>query len=113
VERDRACANIVAENLAATGFAQQGDVAGADAIDWLRTHSVDLARYNLLLLDPPYRDSAMLTAALQALDRATLREQALVVVEHHRSQPLPPLQHLAHVRDRDYGTTRLTFFRFA
>jgi 16S rRNA (guanine(966)-N(2))-methyltransferase RsmD len=112
VERDRACANIVAENLAATGFAPQGDVAGADVIDWLRAHSADLTTYNLLLLDPPYRDSGSLSGALQALDRSPLRQQALVVVEHHRSQPLPPLHHLAHVRDRDYGTTRLTFFRY-
>ena len=112
VERDRACANIVAENLAATGFAQQGDVASADAIDWLRQHASGLATYNLLLLDPPYRDSGALTAVLEALDRAPLRDQALLVVEHHRSQPLPPLPRLTQVRDRDYGTTRLTFFRY-
>jgi 16S rRNA (guanine(966)-N(2))-methyltransferase RsmD len=112
VERDRACANIVAENLAATGFAQQGDVAGAEVTDWLRAHSSDLATYNLLLVDPPYRDGAGLTAALHALDAAPLREQALVVVEHHRSQPLPALRRLTYVRDRDYGTTRVTFFRY-
>jgi 16S rRNA (guanine966-N2)-methyltransferase len=113
VERDRACANIVAENLAATGFAQQGDVASADAIDWLRAHKSDLTTYNLLLLDPPYRDSAALSDTLHALDQAPLRDQALVVVEHYRDQPLPSLQHLAQLRERDYGTTRLTFFRYA
>jgi 16S rRNA (guanine966-N2)-methyltransferase len=112
VERDRSCANIVAENLAATGFAQQGDVADADVADWLRTHASDLAAYNLLLLDPPYRDAGGLTHALQLLDGAPLREQALLVVEHHRSQPLPSLKRLTYVRDRDYGTTRLTFFRY-
>ena len=112
VERDQACANIVAENLAATGFAQQGDVAGADAIEWLRSHTSDLATYNLLLLDPPYRDRTGLSAALQALDRAPLREEAVVVVEHHRTQPLPATQRLALVRNRDYGTTRLTFYRY-
>jgi 16S rRNA G966 N2-methylase RsmD len=102
----------VAENLAATGFAQQGDVVSADAIEWLRASGSNLASYNLLLLDPPYRDGVTLTAALQALDRASLRDEALLVVEHHRSQPMPPLQRLTHVRDRDYGTTRLTFLRY-
>jgi 16S rRNA (guanine(966)-N(2))-methyltransferase RsmD len=112
VERDRSCATIVAENLTATGFAQQGDVASAEAIDWLRAHGGDLATYNLLLLDPPYRDAVSLISTLETLDRTLLRDQALVVVEHHRSQPVPPLQRLAHVRDRDYGTTRLTFLRY-
>ncbi|TME79224.1 MAG: RsmD family RNA methyltransferase [Chloroflexi bacterium] len=96
VERDRSCANIVAENLAATGFAPQGDVASAD----------------VLLVDPPYRDASALNLALQALDRGPLRDQALVAVEHHRSQPLPALQRLTHVRERDYGATRLTFLRY-
>ena len=113
VERDRGCANIVAENLVATGFAQQGDVVSADAIEWLRAPTGDLTSYNLLLVDPPYRDGVTLTAALEALDRAPLRDQALLVVEHHRSQPIPPLQHLTQVRERDYGSTRLTFLRYA
>jgi hypothetical protein len=34
------------------------------------------------------------------------------VVEHHRSQPLPALQRLSFVRDRNYGATRLTFLRY-
>jgi 16S rRNA (guanine(966)-N(2))-methyltransferase RsmD len=112
VERDRACATIVAENLAATGFAPQGDVVSADAVDWLRAPGGDLASYNLLLLDPPYRDGVTLTAALEALERAPLRDHALVVVEHHRTQPIPPLQRLTYVRERDYGSTRLTFLRY-
>src|SRR5207248_1249766 len=44
--------------------------------------------------------------------RGPLRDQALVAVEHHRSQPLPALQRLTHVRERDYGATRLTFLRY-
>jgi 16S rRNA (guanine966-N2)-methyltransferase len=112
VELDRACANILAENLAATGFAQQGDVATADAIHWLRAHASDLAAYNLLLLDPPYRDAGALGSTLRTLDGLPLRDQALVVVEHHRAQPLPPMQRLTEVRSRDYGTTRLTFYRY-
>ncbi|TMD42726.1 MAG: 16S rRNA (guanine(966)-N(2))-methyltransferase RsmD [Chloroflexi bacterium] len=75
-------------------------------------HAGDLTSYNLLLLDPPYRDSGGLISALQALDHSLLRDQALLVVEHHRSQPIPPLERLVHVRDRNYGTTRLTFFRY-
>jgi 16S rRNA G966 N2-methylase RsmD len=88
-------------------------VVSADAVEWLKAPTGDLATYNLLLLDPPYRDGLTLTAALQALDRAALRDQALLVVEHHRTQPVPPLQRLTQVRERDYGTTRLTFLRYA
>ena len=82
------------------------------AIDWLRSHTGDLATYNLVVLDPPYRDGAALTATLEALDRAPLRDQALMVVEHYRTQKVPSLERLKEVRERDYGSTRLTFLRY-
>ena len=111
VDSERACATIVSDNLGLTGFAQHGDVFIAEATQWLRAHKADLSDYNLLLLDPPYRDERALTETLRALDGMPLREEALVVVEHHRAQPLPVLARLTEVRTRDYGTTRLTFLR--
>lgn len=112
VDSARSCANIVTENLGLTGYAQQADVACADVTQWLRTHGPILSDYNLLLLDPPYRDDRALAQSLQTLDASTLRVEALVVVEHHRAQPLPELDRLKHVRARDYGMSRLTFLRY-
>ncbi|HYM50119.1 MAG TPA: 16S rRNA (guanine(966)-N(2))-methyltransferase RsmD [Candidatus Limnocylindrales bacterium] len=110
VDSERTCVNIVSENLASTGFAQRARVACAEATDWLRAHHDDLSDFNLIVVDPPYHD-AVLDRVLTALDAAPLRSQALVLVEHHRSDPLPPLQRLTSVRSRDYGTTRLSFLR--
>lgn len=112
VDRDRSCANIVTENLAATGFAQQADVHCADSVDWLKAHPGNLIEYNLLLIDPPYRGTA-LAAALTTLDGMPLRPDSLVVVEHHRAEKLAPTTHLRPVRENTYGTTRLSFLRYA
>lgn len=111
VDRERACANIVSENLAAMGFAQQGEVHCAPVVDWLKAHQGELSRYNLIVLDPPYRD-ADLTGTLAVLDRAPLRTDALLVIEHHRDQALPATERLRFVRQRDYGMTRLSFARY-
>jgi 16S rRNA (guanine966-N2)-methyltransferase len=111
VERARACATIVAENLAATGYASQAEVACADVIDWLATHRTEFSGINLILLDPPYHDP-ILDRALLTLDETPLRPQALVVAEHHCSDPLPELRRLRPVEARDYGTTRLSFLRY-
>ena len=111
VDSARACATIVAENLAATGFASQGEMACADVIDWLSIHRSELSSINLILLDPPYHDP-ILDRVLQALDRAPLKSEALVVAEHHRSDLLPVLSRLRPVQARDYGTTRLSFMRY-
>ncbi len=110
VDREQACANIVTENLAAMGFAHQGDVHCAPVTDWLMAHQADLATYNLIVLDPPYRGAA-LAGTLSMLERATLRPDALVIVEHHRAQDLPAMERLRLVRRSDYGMTRLSFLR--
>ena len=110
VDRERSCVNIVTENLAATRFAPQGDVACAEAADWLKAHRGDLSRYHVILLDPPYHDPA-LEETLKALDAGALHARALVVVEHHKTDALPELIRLIPVQEKTYGTTRLTFLR--
>jgi 16S rRNA (guanine966-N2)-methyltransferase len=111
VDRAQACATIVAENLAATGFAQRAEVHSADALDWLKAHRSDLSSFNLILLDPPYRSTAV-AETLERLDSLPLKPEALVVAEHHRLAPIPKLVRLQRVRQDDYGSTRLSFFRY-
>lgn len=110
VDRHRACATIVAENLAATGFAQRAEVHSADALDWLKAHRSDLKDFNLIVLDPPYRSTAV-AETLRLLDTMPLRPQTLVVAEHHRAAAMPAPARLQLVRQDDYGATRLTFYR--
>lgn len=111
VERARGCATIVAENLATMGFAPRAEVHSADALDWLKADRADLANYNLILLDPPYRSTAA-AETLRVLDGLPMRPAALVVVEHHRAATLPTLEHLEPLTQRVYGATRLSFFRY-
>jgi len=111
VDRAQACATIVAENLAATGFAQRAEVHSADALVWLKAHRSDLSAFNLILLDPPYRSTAM-AETLHRLDSLPLRPEALVAAEHHRLASIPALERLQPLRQHDYGSTRLSFFRY-
>jgi 16S rRNA (guanine(966)-N(2))-methyltransferase RsmD len=111
VDRQRACVTIVAENLAATGFAQRAEVHSADALDWLKAHRSDLKAFNLIVLDPPYRSTAA-AETLRLLDTLSLRPEALVVAEHHRVAAMPDVHRLQSLRRDDYGATRLSFFRY-
>src|SRR2546421_9007836 len=88
---DRDCATIVAENLVATCIAQQGDVVSADAIEWLRAPTADLSSYNLLLVDPPYREGGTLPPPLQPLNPAPLPAQPLSWASTHPTKPIRPL----------------------
>ena len=71
--------------------------------------------FDLVLIDPPYVDTAGLEAALARLSEpGLLSPQAWVVAKHFwRSAPPERVGLLASVRTRRFGETALTFYRLA
>ena len=96
VDGDRAARRLVADNLRATGFEDQGRVLAGDAL----SAAADLGRFDVAFCDPPYRFERWpdLLAALDA---------ELVVIESDREIDLPDDWRL--VRSRRYGSTVVQF----
>ena len=69
--------------------------------------------FDLVFMDPPYRQSLVQPTFNHLLDIRTLAPQALVVVEHDPTEIIrPPASTLAGVDSRRYGRTQLSFFEF-
>ena len=67
--------------------------------------------WDLVLLDPPYEESALLEAALEAVG-PRLAPRGRVVAKHFwREVPPPAIGLLASERERRFGETTLTFYR--
>ena len=114
VERDAAAIRVIKANLERTDLADRATVVRADVLPWLR----DAARAReptptVVLLDPPYEDTAASTEALEAL--SPLLEPGARVVAKHFWRDAPPARVglLASERERRFGETALTFYRRA
>ena len=91
----------VKANLEALGG--EAEVRRGDALRFLRTATGDTRHYDLVLLDPPYRQAERLGRELSEALPAVLAPAALVVCESDRRAPLPldlPLRD-----ERRYGDT--------
>ena len=114
VERDAGAVRTIKANLQRTGLADRATVTRGEVLAWLR----DPARVNepsrdVVLLDPPYEDTAVLAAALDALG-PLLAPTARVVAKHFwRDAPPARVGLLASDRERRFGETALTFYRRA
>ena len=114
VERDAGAVRTIKANLQRTGLADRATVTRGEVLAWLR----DPARAhepsrNVVLLDPPYDDTAVLAAALDALG-PLLAPAARVVAKHFwRDAPPARVGLLASDRERRFGETALTFYRRA
>lgn len=110
VERDRRALDALRANLAALDLdARTATVVRGDARRHLRDAGARGEAYDLVLLDPPYRDGDRLTPLLDAGLRPLLRPGARVVTESDRRFPL--LLDLGDADERRYGDTLIRIHR--
>jgi 16S rRNA (guanine(966)-N(2))-methyltransferase RsmD len=114
VEKDPGAIAVVRANLDATGVGRLALVVRADAERWLADGAAEVGPFDLVLVDPPYADTALLGRILDRLGApdAPLTAQARVVAKHFwRDRPPDRVGMLAAERDRRFGETALTFYR--
>jgi 16S rRNA (guanine966-N2)-methyltransferase len=113
VERAAAAVDALRKNLAATGFADRSELVAANVLGFL-DRGVPSATYDLVFLDPPFADLAILDAALghQSLERA-LAPDATVVVRVLRKHPPTPPPRADVVRTKQIGEEDLIFLRYS
>lgn len=110
VERDRAAVRALRENLSALGLAQaHAEVRVADALPALRAAREAGETYDLVLVDPPYRQARRLGGELSALLEPLLAPGARVVLESDRRSPGALSLQVTH--ERRYGDTTITIHR--
>jgi 16S rRNA (guanine966-N2)-methyltransferase len=113
VERDAGAARVIAANLGGTHLGgPRARIVRAEALGWL--HGPDAVAdgpFDIVIVDPPYAETALLASALEAL-APHLAPRARVVAKHFWRDP-PPARAglLASERDRRFGETTLTFYR--
>ena len=107
VEADREAAQTVVRNVEKLGL-ENATVLREDAARRLASDAASGRRYDLVLIDPPYRMLPAVLPMLAANLPAVLAPDALVVVESdsHEEPELPlPVR-----TSRRYGSARITLF---
>lgn len=111
VERSDAVAAVLRANLEGLGLGERAQLLRADAAAGVRRLARQEDRFELALLDPPYRDAAALEQALRALvSSGILAPRATVMVEASKHAPPMAVEGLTLVDERRYGDTVLHRF---
>lgn len=107
VERDAVALRALRANLADLGLGEElAQVRGGDALGALGAARRRGETYDLVFVDPPYRDARAIGRALSSALPALLAPGARVVVESDRRAPAE--LSLAVARQRTYGDTTIT-----
>jgi 16S rRNA (guanine966-N2)-methyltransferase len=116
VEKDAGATRVIAENLRRTGLEAAATVVRREAVAWLAAAGEAARggtgpRFTVVLVDPPYADTASLVRVLELVGDA-VRDGGVVVAKHFwRDAPPARIGLLASERERRFGETALTFYR--
>ncbi len=114
VERDHAAVRVIEENLRRTGLAGRARVVRRDAVAAVRDLASTGARFDLVIVDPPYAETSLRDALLASLGAADgpLGAGTLVLATSHWREPPPEeIGLLRSTRVRRFGETAVTIYR--
>jgi 16S rRNA (guanine966-N2)-methyltransferase len=94
-------------NVHNLGLIERAEIVRADSAAWLASGAGGQS-FDLILMDPPYRQAAEVAAAIDPVIGSALAPGGKVVVESEAGRPLE-LPSLAVVRERRYGRSLVTF----
>lgn len=111
VEQSPKCCALIKDNLERTGLAERAKVYCSDAKKALSFLS---GRYGIILLDPPYSNSAV-SSILPKLTSSTLvTEETSIVVEHSRRLALADRYgDFQMMRNLRHGDTCISVYQFS
>lgn len=106
IENDRAAQRAITENIKTLDLSEKVKLVSTTAGIWLDANPD--ARFDLVLLDPPYDDVQINT--VQRLATA-VAEDGLLVLSWPGDQDLPEFEGFIRVSQRSYGDAQLAYFR--
>jgi len=115
IERQPSCCRLLADSVArvAGDASARTAVVCDDAPTAIRRLGLRGDQFDLIFVDPPYRDISLLKKTLQAIERhAILPPAGWLIVEHHRRLNMSQLvEKIAVVQQYRYGDTTLSVCR--
>ncbi|GGP15774.1 16S rRNA (guanine(966)-N(2))-methyltransferase RsmD [Oceanobacillus neutriphilus] len=104
VDKHPKAVQTIKENLKTLKLEQQAEVYRNDAQRALKAISKRELQFDLVLLDPPYKNKDYLKLLDYLLDNQMLKKNAIVYCEHDKSNMLPnAYKSLKAIKQADYG----------
>jgi 16S rRNA (guanine966-N2)-methyltransferase len=103
----------IRKNLIACRFEARAKVIQQDIQKGLRWLKNECPPFSLAFLDPPYQKALIGSTLAHLHDSGALSPNALIVVEHSASEPLPEiLSEFKQIDQRNYGKTLVSFIHY-
>lgn len=109
VDQSKESVSIIQQNLKKTYFQNRAEVVCADYMEYLARSK---KRFDLVFLDPPYREKFLENALKRISEIDILKTNGIILCERPAEKVLPDsYTAFRRVRDYKYGKTGITLYR--
>lgn len=111
IEKDPKALKIIIENINLLEFADRCRAYKNDTIRAVEILGKKREKYDIIFMDPPYRDEVCEKVIKSILKSGILKEDGIIICEHHMAEKLPEeIQELKKTDEREYSKKILTFY---
>lgn len=112
VELGRSAADLIRQNLALVGWADQAEIFNLDAVRAMSFLGGKGAKFDIIFLGAPYDNPVLEKVMAQVAASSLLNPDGVMVAEHRRQHQLAEkVGSLVRMRDARYGETVLSFYK--
>ncbi len=113
VEKDPKALQVIKTNIQACRMEEESEVLRSDALRSIKALGGRGMRFDLIMMDPPYKIANTIPSILNAIEEnQLLLEGGLIICEHGEELELPEqIGSFEKYRFEKYGITAISFFR--
>ena len=109
VDESLKCKEIIEHNLKHTKLIDKAEIYCVDAISAINMLSSKGEKFDIIFMDPPY-NLGFYEPVLKALKNADiLNKEGYIIAERSPNNPLPQIDGIEILREKEYKTTVMTF----
>ncbi|MBS4959855.1 MAG: 16S rRNA (guanine(966)-N(2))-methyltransferase RsmD [Clostridiales bacterium] len=109
VDHSSKCTEIIEKNLIHTKLNARAEILKMDAVEAIQ--HLKNNKFDIIFMDPPYQGGFEKTVLDAIVKFNILNEEGYIVVERSSQIPLPEIEGLQVMKDKEYKTTTMTFLR--
>ncbi|MEH7456794.1 16S rRNA (guanine(966)-N(2))-methyltransferase RsmD [Bacillus pseudomycoides] len=113
VDRDNKAVKVIHQNLESCKVHDQAEVYRNDAERAVKALIKREISFDLILLDPPYKDQKIVSLISIMDQHGLLNKDGLIMAEHENDVVLPEtIGGLVKVREENYGITAISIYKY-
>ena len=107
VENYNLALKILEKNIKSFGIQDKSEIIEKNCFDFFESKKIFKEKFNLIFMDPPYKENKINLIIEQIKEREILDKNAILIIHRHKKDNINISQKLNILDERNYGSSKI------